>query len=77
MASGVVEITSNLGAGDADRLRALIQRHKSFTGSNVAERILQNWAEYLPKFKKIMPVEYRKALAKLEQEQARLQVAAE
>ena len=75
--SGVVEIMSNLGAGDADRLRSLIQRHKSFTGSNVADRILANWAEYLPKFKKVMPVEYRRALAELEKEQARLQVAAE
>jgi glutamate synthase (NADPH/NADH) large chain len=75
--SGVVEIMSNLGNGDADRLRALIQRHKSFTGSSVAAKILDNWAAYLPKFKKVMPVEYRRALAELEKEQARLQVAAE
>jgi len=39
--------------------------------------ILDNWAAYLPKFKKVMPVEYRRALAELEKEQARLQVAAE
>ena len=75
--SGLVEIMSNLGSGDADRLKALITRHKSFTGSSVAGRILDNWAEYLPKFKKVMPVEYRRALAELEKEQARLQVAAE
>ncbi|MEO8759064.1 MAG: glutamate synthase large subunit [Devosia sp.] len=75
--SGVVEIMSNLGGGDADRLKALIQRHKSFTRSNVAEKILANWETYLPKFKKIMPVEYRRALAELEKEQSRLQVAAE
>jgi glutamate synthase (NADPH/NADH) large chain len=75
--SGLVEIMSNLGSGDADRLKALITRHKSFTGSSVAARILDNWAEYLPKFKKVMPVEYRRALAELEKEQARLQVAAE
>jgi len=75
--SGVVEILSNLGDGDADRLRALVQRHKSFTGSARAQEILDNWATYLPKFKKVMPVEYRRALAELEKEQARLQVAAE
>jgi branched-chain amino acid transport system permease protein len=39
--------------------------------------ILDNWAAYLPKFKKVMPVEYRRALAELEKEQARLQIAAE
>jgi glutamate synthase (NADPH/NADH) large chain len=75
--SGLVEIMSNLSNGDAARLKALVQRHKSFTGSNVADKILANWAEYLPKFKKVMPVEYRRALAELEKEQARLQVAAE
>ena len=75
--SGLVEIMSNLGSGDAERLKALITRHKSFTGSNVAETILANWDAWLPKFKKIMPVEYRRALAELEKEQARLQMAAE
>jgi glutamate synthase (NADPH/NADH) large chain len=74
--SGLVEIMSNLGAGDADRLHQLIQRHKSFTGSSVAEKILANWEAYLPKFKKVMPVEYRRALAELEKAQA-MQVAAE
>ena len=75
--SGLVEVLSNLSSGDAQRLKALIQRHKSFTGSSVAANILDNWATYLPKFKKVMPVEYRRALAELEKEQARLQVAAE
>jgi glutamate synthase (NADPH/NADH) large chain len=75
--SGVVEILSNLGDGDADRLKALVLRHKSFTDSARAQQILDDWATYLPKFKKVMPVEYRRALAELEKEQARLQVAAE
>ena len=74
--SGLVEIMSNLGNGDAERLRQLILRHKSFTGSNVAGKILANWDAYLPKFKKVMPVEYRRALAELEKAQA-MQVAAE
>ncbi|MBN9345501.1 MAG: glutamate synthase large subunit [Devosia sp.] len=75
--SGLVEVLSNLSNGDANRLKALVQRHRSFTGSTVAETILANWETYLPKFKKVMPVEYRRALAELEKEQARLQVAAE
>ena len=75
--SGLVEIIANLGGNDAERLHALILRHKSFTGSARAQQILDNWALWLPKFKKVMPVEYRRALAELEQEQARLQVAAE
>jgi glutamate synthase (NADPH/NADH) large chain len=73
---GLVEITANLRAGDAERLHALIARHKAFTGSKRAEDILANWNSYLPKFKKVMPVEYRRALVELEKEQA-ARVAAE
>ncbi|HWA18689.1 MAG TPA: glutamate synthase large subunit, partial [Devosia sp.] len=75
--AGLVEIIGNLANGDAKRLHALIARHKAFTGSSVAAQILDDWANWLPKFKKVMPVEYRRALAELEKEQARLQVAAE
>jgi glutamate synthase (NADPH/NADH) large chain len=77
MTSGLVEIMSNLSGNDAARLQTLIQRHKSFTGSSVAANILDKWATYLPKFKKVMPVEYRRALAELEKQQAAMQVAAE
>ena len=74
---GVVEILHDLGRGDAERLYQLIARHKSFTGSSRAGHILSNWDTYLPKFRKVMPVEYRKALARMEQERAAAQVAAE
>jgi len=74
---GVVEILSDLGHGDAERLFQLIARHKSFTGSQRAADILANWDAWLPKCRKVMPVEYRRALADLEREQAQAQVAAE
>ena len=74
---GVVEIVSNLGNGDAERLYQLIARHRAFTGSTRAATILENWADYLPKFRKVMPVEYRRALVELEKEQIAAQVAAE
>ena len=32
--------------------------------------ILDNWAEYLPKFRKVMPVEYRRALQEMERASA-------
>ena len=35
-----------------------------------ARTILENWAEYLPKFKKVMPVEYRQALMEMAKQQA-------
>ena len=62
---GEVSVMGDLSTGDAERLKALIERHKSFTNSDVAARILENWAAYLPKFRKVMPVEYRRALAEM------------
>jgi len=62
---GEVSVMGDLSTGDAERLKALIQRHKSFTDSDVAAKILDNWGTYLPKFRKVMPVEYRRALAEM------------
>jgi glutamate synthase (NADPH/NADH) large chain len=74
---GLVDVLGDLQRGDAERLHQLIARHKSFTGSTRAAEILENWDTYLPKFRKVMPVEYRRALVELEKEQQRMNVAAE
>jgi glutamate synthase (NADPH) large chain len=73
---GLVEIMSDLNRNDAERLYQLVARHKAFTGSRRAAAILGDWNAYLPKFRKVMPVEYRRALAELEKEQAAMQQAA-
>jgi len=44
---------------DAERLRQLVANHARYTGSTRAREILENWEEFRPKFRKIMPVEYR------------------
>ncbi len=67
----------HLAGSDVAMLKALIQRHLLYTGSARARRILENWTAYLPKFVKVMPVEYRRALTELAQEQSRLQPAAQ
>jgi glutamate synthase (NADPH/NADH) large chain len=51
-------------------LKSLIQRHLLYTGSERARRILENWATYLTKFVKVMPVEYRRALGEMAKEQS-------
>ncbi len=68
-AHGKVHIDHIAGSDDA-MLKGLIQRHLLFTGSARARRILENWAAYLPRFVKVMPVEYRRALSEMAQEQA-------
>ena len=57
---------------DALQLKQLIENHIEATGSPLAKRILIDWTNYLPKFKKVLPEEYRQALVRLEQEQLEL-----
>ena len=51
---------------DAIELHGLIEEHAERTDSPVASRILTNWAEYLPQFVKVMPHDYKRALAEME-----------
>jgi glutamate synthase (NADPH/NADH) large chain len=67
---GLVDITANMDKHDAERIWQLVARHLKYTGSDRARIIIDQWAEYLPKFVKVMPVEYRRALLELEKEQA-------
>ncbi|HEY0300788.1 MAG TPA: glutamate synthase large subunit [Rhizomicrobium sp.] len=63
---------------DAERLRLLIERHHRHTGSARAKFILDNWERELPRFYKVLPTDYAKALADLRRERGGLKsVAAE
>jgi glutamate synthase (NADPH/NADH) large chain len=63
---------------DAERLRILVERHLLYTGSARARAILDNWDDAVTSFVKVMPKDYRQALADMETErQAAAHVAAE
>jgi glutamate synthase (NADPH/NADH) large chain len=64
-ADGIAEIIAGLDGNDARRLHTLVSRHARYTNSAKAKAILADWAAWLPKFKKVMPVEFREALKKL------------
>jgi glutamate synthase (NADPH/NADH) large chain len=64
-AHGRVDVFKDLLESDIERLHVLITRHAKATGSKRAAAILSNWKEFLPKFRKVMPVEYRRALKEL------------
>jgi glutamate synthase (NADPH/NADH) large chain len=72
-------VMSDMTRFDAERLRYLISNHARYTGSKRAAEILASWSAYLPKFRKVMPVDYRRALAELkaqeESEKPRLAAA--
>jgi glutamate synthase (NADPH/NADH) large chain/glutamate synthase (ferredoxin) len=62
---GFDEITE----ADAIELHGLIEEHHLRTRSAVAARILRDWATLLPRFKKVMPHDYKRALAELAEEE--------
>jgi glutamate synthase (NADPH/NADH) large chain len=63
---GKVDITGDMTRHDDERLFQLISNHLHWTGSARAKEILAHWDVYRPKFVKVMPVEYRKALAAMQ-----------
>ncbi len=65
---GRVNIEYALNQNDRKILHTLISRHVHYTNSAVGREILDNWDENLSKFVKVMPVEYRRALAEMEAE---------
>ena len=73
--SGWVEVLDDMTRYDVQRLQLLITRHQRLTGSKRAAEILADWDRYCTMFRKVMPVEYRRALA--EMEKARTMQAAE
>jgi glutamate synthase domain-containing protein 3 len=54
-----------ISEADAIELHGLIEEHHLRTGSTVASRILRAWDQYLPRFVKVMPHDYKRALAEL------------
>ena len=74
---GRVDVMSDMTIKDAERLYVLISNHARYTGSKRAAEILADWTRYRPLFKKVMPVEYRRALADMAKEKAAAMQAAE
>ncbi|MDW9781300.1 glutamate synthase large subunit, partial [Sinorhizobium meliloti] len=66
MHKGMVDVSGDMTRHDEERLYQLISNHLHYTGSVRAKEILDHWADYRPKFRKVMPVEYRRALEDME-----------
>ncbi len=64
---GRVDVSSNMNRHDDERLYQLVSNHLHYTGSARAKEMLEHWEQYRPKFVKVMPVEYRRALQEMEE----------
>jgi len=64
----MVELEPVRDKADQAVLKGMIERHARYTGSAKAKKLLDQWDILLPKFVRVMPVEYKKVM-----EQRRLQ----
>lgn len=62
---------------DREFLKTTIERHVKLTGSQHAKSILASWDEMLPRFVKVMPTDYKKAMARIKERQIKGSESAE
>jgi glutamate synthase (NADPH) large chain len=55
-----------LGAADLEFLQATLERHRELTGSAVADRVLAGWDTEVSRFRKVMPIDYKRVLTVIE-----------
>ena len=60
---GMVELEQVTSDDDKKLLHDMITSHFMYTGSRNAKRILDGWEVILPKFVKVMPIDYKRVLA--------------
>ncbi len=65
---GMVDLEKMTDQEEIDEVRGMIERHRNYTGSPKAAEILSKWDEMLPRFIKVMPKDYKRALAELAEE---------
>jgi glutamate synthase (NADPH/NADH) large chain len=70
---GKVDVLATCRAMTRSGCTSSISNHARYTGSARAKHILDELGRVSPKFVKVMPVEYRRALRDMEQQQAAAQ----
>ena len=60
---GMVELEKMHAREDQQIVRTLIEAHLKYTGSRKAKLVLDSWKAMVPKFVKIMPIDYKRVLA--------------
>jgi glutamate synthase (NADPH) large chain len=59
---GLVDLNPVEDRADITELQTLVNNHFLFAQSTLASEILTHWEEYLPKFIKVIPFEYKKVI---------------
>jgi len=67
----MVDLESVATPDELAELQALIDRHAALTGSQLAARVLKEWKSLAPRFVKVMPKDYKRALQAFKEVEAR------
>jgi glutamate synthase (NADPH) large chain len=67
----MVDLESVWADQDQRQLRSLVERHFDLTASPRARMLLDHWESHVPLFVKVMPIEYRKVLERMRQQEDR------
>ncbi len=70
----MVDLEPLIDADDVDFLHVAIVKHATYTGSRYAEALLADWGNVIRRFVKVMPREYRKAMAAEAQRKAEAKI---
>jgi glutamate synthase (NADPH) large chain len=57
-----VDLEPLVEAADVERVKAMLERHRDFTGSPRAAWVLEHWIDAQPRFIKVFPHEYKRVL---------------
>ena len=66
----MVELEPVRDEADQALLKSLIERHARYTGSAKAKKVLSQWETMLPKFVRVISVEYKKVLSQRKAQKA-------
>jgi glutamate synthase (NADPH/NADH) large chain len=65
----MVELTPAIGLDDQKYIKQQLLNHIHYTGSALAQTILDKWYRYMPRFVKVMPLDYKRVLAQIQEEE--------
>ncbi len=63
----MVDVEPLLAPDDVEEVKDLVRKHAAHTGSARAQEILDAWDAYQPRFAKVMPRDYKRALTAIEE----------
>jgi glutamate synthase (NADPH/NADH) large chain len=67
----MVDLEPVVGDEDKKLLYTLIENHVRYTQISYSQKIMADWTEMLPRFVKVIPIDYRRALDRIRKDESR------